>query len=68
MATVSKDLADKIAANDGYYSDDPRVLRIIEYENAFDSRKAYGIEYEGQVGKYRPSDFVINPKTYWEAK
>lgn len=68
MATVSKDLADKIVAQDGFYADDPRVLRIVEYENCFNGAKSYGIEYEGQLGKYHPSEFVINPRTYWEAK
>lgn len=68
MATVSKDLADKIAAKDGYYADDPRVMRIVEYTNSFGSGLSYGIEYEHQIGKYSPSEFVINPKVYWEAK
>jgi len=68
MATVSKELADKLAAQDGYYADDPRVLRIVEYTNAFGSGQSYGIEYEGQLGKYSPSEYVINPKVYWEAK
>ena len=68
MATVSKNLADKLKANNGYYADDPRVLRIVEYENAFNGALAYGIEYEGQLGKYSPSEFIHNPRVYWEAK
>lgn len=68
MATVSKELAQKIAANGGYYSDDPRVLRIVEYENAFNGGKSYGLEYEGEVGRYSPSQYVNNPRVYWEAK
>lgn len=35
MATVSKDLADKLVAQNGYYADDPRVMRIVEYTNAW---------------------------------
>lgn len=66
MATVSKDLADKIAANDGYYSDDPRVHRIVEYTN-MGGKQAYGLEYEHQVGKYAESVYVRSPKVYWEA-
>lgn len=68
MGTVSKDLADKLVAQNGYYADDPRVMRIVEYENAFNGAKSYGIEYEGQMGKYSPSEFVINPKVYWQAR
>src|SRR5882672_4206979 len=66
MATVSKDLADRIVANSGYYKDDPRVYRIVEYTNAFGSGLSYGIEYSGQVGKYHESEYVINPRVYWE--
>lgn len=68
MATVNKKLADELVTNDGYYSDDPRVMRIVEYENCFDGGLSYGIEYNGQVGKYSPSQYVINPRVYWEAK
>lgn len=68
MATVSKALADKLAAQNGYYADDPRVMRIVEYENSFNGAKSYGIEYAEDIGKYRPSEFVINPKVYWQAE
>ena len=67
MATVSKELADKLAANDGYYKDDPRVYRIVEYTNAWGGT-AYGMEHEWEVGKYHESEYVINPRVYWEAK
>jgi len=66
MATISKDLADRIVANNGYYKDDPRVYRIVEYTNAWGGI-AYGLEYPGQEGKYSPSEYVINPRVYWEA-
>jgi hypothetical protein len=66
MATVSKGLADELKNADGYYADDPRVLRIVEYDNAFGG-VGYGIEYNGQVGKYSPSEFVRNPRVYWQA-
>jgi hypothetical protein len=67
MATVNKKLADTIKDNDGYYSDDPRVMRIVEYENAFNGTKSYGIEYAHEVGKYAESEFIRNPTVYWEA-
>lgn len=66
MATVNKDLADKLADNDGYYEDDPRVVKIIEYENGFDGRKAYGVVYPSDhPDRYAESDFVVNPRLYW---
>lgn len=67
MATVSKDFADRIKAKDGYYLDDPRVMRIVEYTNAW-GNPAYGIEYSRDLGKYHASEYVIDPKVYWEAK
>jgi hypothetical protein len=67
MATVTKGLADVLVRNNGHYSDDPRVMRIVEYTNAW-GKQAFGIEYEGEVGKYYPSEYVNNPKVYWEAE
>jgi hypothetical protein len=66
MATVSKDLADRIRDNDGYYADDPRVIRIIEYTD-MGGKQAYGLEYGHQLGKYAESAYVRNPKVYWWA-
>jgi hypothetical protein len=67
MATVGKTIADVIKANHGYYSDDPRVLRIVEYDNAFGG-VSYGIEYGHEIGRYSASEYVHNPHVYWEAK
>lgn len=68
MATVGKAIADKIVAGKGYYDDDdPRCVRIVEYTDMGD-QQAYGLEYEGQLGKYAESVYVRNPKVYWAAK
>lgn len=68
MATINdKKLVDEIVSGNGYYSDDDRVMRIVEYTNAW-GRICYGIEYQGRVGTYRESEYVINPRIYWEAK
>jgi hypothetical protein len=66
MATVSKALADTLVANNGSYADDPRVMRIVEYTNAW-GKLAYGIEYEWEVGRYHESEYVHAPRVYWEA-
>ena len=66
MATIGKTLADKIKTADGYYADDPRVMRIVEYTD-MGGKQAYGIEYEHQVGKYAESAYVRNPRIYWQA-
>ena len=68
MATVDKSLADKLVERDGWYGGgDPRVMRIVEYTNMA-GNQAYGIEYEHEIGRYAESEFVINPKVYWEPK
>lgn len=64
MATVSYALANIIAANDGYYMDDPRVVRIVEYTD-MGGKLAYGLEYEHQRGKYSESPYVRNPTIFW---
>lgn len=66
MATVSEDLAKQIIANDGYYSDDPRVMAVISYDNAFGG-KSWAVLYEQDVlsDRYAPSAFVRNPKVEW---
>lgn len=67
MATVDKDIADMIKAGDGYYLDDPRVARIVEYTD-MGGKQAFGLEYAHQIGKYAESAFVRNPKVYFEAE
>lgn len=61
MSTVTKEIADKVAA--GYYPEDGFV-RIIKYTNAWGG-EAYGLESKNTIGKYSPSEFVINPEIYW---
>lgn len=72
MSTVNKEFADKVvAANGVLYPDDPfepQITRLVEYTNAWGA-KAYGMTFQGQdPDKYmRPSEFVIEPRVYWEA-
>lgn len=66
MATVTKQLADEIVDGNGYYSSDPRVMRVIEYDNRWGGI-SYGIEYQRDLGRYAPSQFVLNPRVYWRA-
>lgn len=66
MGTVNKDIADQIKANDGYYADDPRVVRIVEYTD-MGGKQAFGLEYERDLGKYAESPFIRDPKVFFEA-
>jgi hypothetical protein len=69
MPTVSKGIADKIIAGDGYYpGDDIRVIKIVEYTD-MGGKLAYGLIYEGNhPDMYAASPYIRNPKTIWEAQ
>ena len=63
MATVSKEIADKIVAGE-YKSDKPR--KIVKYTNAWGG-ESYGVMFAGDpLDKYDPSPFIFNPTVYWE--
>jgi hypothetical protein len=66
MPTVGKQIADEIKDGDGYYADDPRVVRIVEYTD-MGGKLAYGLEYGHELGKYEASPYVRYPRVYWEA-
>lgn len=69
MPTVNKAIADRCIAGNGYYPGDHiRVIRVTEYDNAYGG-VSYGLDYEGTLGRpYSESEFVRNPRVYWEAK
>jgi hypothetical protein len=45
MATINKQIAEQIIANDGYFADDPRVAKVVVYENMFDGTDSYALVY-----------------------
>lgn len=62
MATVDKDIADRIVAGE-FASDKPQ--KIIEYDNAFGG-VSYGVVFKhDDPDMYRETDFVRNPRQYW---
>ena len=71
MATIdSRAMVDEIiAANGSMYEDEEPVVKIVEYQNCFDGRTAYGLVYESDpIDKYRETEFVRSPKTIFERK
>jgi hypothetical protein len=72
MSTVNKLFADRVvAANGRLYPDDPfepPITRIVEYTNAW-GNLAYGMTFEGEdADKYMlESQYISNPRVYWEA-
>jgi len=73
MGTVDRQFADNLKKNNGYYNgdasnefgDNPRCILITEYDNAFGG-VGYGLTFEGQYNKYTRSEFVKDPRIYWE--
>jgi hypothetical protein len=63
MATISKDIADRIIAGE-FASEDGWPARIVKYTNAWGG-EAYGVEYRHELGKYSPSEYVRSPQVYW---
>lgn len=66
MATVSKELAMRIIANKGKYSDDPLVHQVVRYTN-YSGGESWAILYEQDVAwdRYAPTDYVRNPVVVW---
>lgn len=64
MSTVSKKIADRVIA--GEYPED-EWIRIVEYDDAWGG-VGYGLENAHTIGKYYPSEYVRNPRIYWEAE
>lgn len=68
MATVDLKTAQEIKNGNGFYKGEgPQVRRIVAYDNAFDGRRAYGLEYGHEIGRYMPSHYVRNPTVFFDA-
>ena len=71
MDTISsRRIVDDVIKNDGLYPGDKvRVVKIVQYENAFNGALTYGCIYAGDdLESYSASSFIRNPKTIWEYK
>jgi len=76
MSTMSREIVDRLIAGNGWLPeepdhdapDNPRAVRIVEYENAWGA-KAYGVTFTHDRDPYRyerESEYVRNPKLIWE--
>lgn len=74
MSTVDKFLADNIVKHGGWHNgdsdnsmgDNPRVVLIVEYDNAWGG-VGYGLVFDGKANRYAPTEYVQNPREYWKA-
>ena len=61
----SKELVDELIENDGYYSDDPRVLAIHQYTNSWGG-ETYHLAYnESEIASLFLSPFCSNIRLLW---
>lgn len=73
MPTVDKQTADILVKNNGRWPtkkgdmEDPQCVLIVEYDNAWGGI-GYGTVYRRETNGYTASDYVRNPRTYWEYK
>lgn len=71
MATITnQNIIDDIIKADGYFDDDPRVVRIVEYFSPLGKQVVWGIVYENEIDKHRydnPTEFIARPRLLWKA-
>jgi len=68
MATIDKELAFEIIAANGYFLDDPRVVRVVKYQNQFGG-ESYAVIYTGEDrDRYHKSPACRDVVIVWEAK
>lgn len=71
MATIdNKKIIDELIANDGYYEDDKRIYKIVEYTNMYGVR-TWGVTWISNKDREKyliESEFIRNPKVIWEIK
>lgn len=66
MATVSKEIADRIIA--GEFNEDG-AYKIVEYWSPLSQELCYGVCFPyDPPNKYEASEFVVKPTVYWEKK
>jgi hypothetical protein len=75
VATITqKNVVDEIIANDGLYGNDedgydPRVVKVVAYNNMFNGGEAWGLIYEHEdLNRYHDSPACRNPQTIWVHK
>jgi hypothetical protein len=69
MATVSKELAQQIIAQEGQYKGDPPVHQVVRYQNYFNT-ECWAILYAQDVAsdRYAETEYVRNPQVVWQFK
>jgi hypothetical protein len=71
MATIdSQEIIDGIIASNGkQYPDEPMVIKIVKYQNAW-GNSTFGVVFEGEDPmRYSfENEFIRNPITYWVPK
>jgi hypothetical protein len=69
MGTINKEIAEVIIANNGYYPGDPRVKKIVTYNNQFNGGLEWALVGPGDdLMRYEKSPASHKVKVIWQAK
>ena len=75
MATINKELAENIIANDGFYTsstgerDSTRMVKVVTYKNMFDGSLTYAcVSPRDHINKYELSPACEDVKVLWTFK
>jgi hypothetical protein len=70
MATIDDAATIKaLIESNGHYEDDPQVVAVWQYHNAFNGRVAYSIHYnQYDLQSFLNSENVLEPLLLWTAK
>jgi hypothetical protein len=68
MSTIDAEIAAQIIAGDGYYKDDDRVTKVVEYDNQWGGRSTAILYAHHNQMKYEESPACSNVRTIWVAK
>lgn len=66
MATVSKEIAEKIIDADGHFADDPQVQAVVNYRSKLSGKYEFALIYPNEsIQRYGPSEYIREPKFIW---
>ena len=68
MSTINLSLAQQLIKSNGHFKDDPQVVKIVRYDNAFGDVSYAAIYIHQEYNLYEESPACHNVKVLWELK
>ena len=67
MSTISKEIAQQIIHNNGYYPGDPQYYAVLTYTSAWNSECYAIVHNRADLSRYTPTEYVRSPKVIWHS-